>query len=484
MHSWKKRDILEKRQARKSRIAHYKAEIDLNNVLLPRLDKLSQTLSETSSSQASSPRKLFSTEVERLKTNPSPDKPPTDHEKQPTYDDMILDLLLRVYSFAKEAVEKKKGSSEDEETVWTNALVEQIKVHEDGLKERNTELEGLITKEEEDEHKKITSEDMKEGFSSGFVNKAGPSEWEKEEMEEQKKKAALTKPVTTQSIEVLNPSSSSAKPTTTASKPATGPTPDPDDQEAEAMALTQSSAAADDDDEPPELTPSAREFSKLPIKGYDQSFEFILKNPSILRERTTDALLAEAFEAQLRGQATAAKRCVHQGLMIQYCRKLGQDGVRLFFQRMRQAGPQAESVFQNDVNDTYTRMANRCEQIKKEQASAPERETIQLVAEDPSTKIGFNIPDGPPPENLIIEGLEEGQEVDMDEVKAFLQKKWDFWQGFPESLQKAMKSESLDQVNKVLEKMECAEAEDIVGKMQEGGMLSFSESGVRDMTGK
>jgi cell division cycle protein 37 len=140
---------------------------------------------------------------------------------------------------------------------------------------------------------------------------------------------------------------------------------------------------------------------------------------------------------------------------------------------MQQAGPKAEAVFQNDVNDTYNRMATRCTQIKKEQAAAPERETIQLVAEDSTTQIGFNIPDGPPPENLIIEGLEEGQEVDMDEIKAFLQTKWDYWQSFPDNLKAAMQSEKLDAVNKVLENMDLETAEEVVRKMQEGGMLSF-----------
>lgn len=81
------------------------------------------------------------------------------------------------------------------------------------------------------------------------------------------------------------------------------------------------------------MTPSTTAFSRLPIRGYTQSFEFIQKDPSILMEKNTDALLAEAFEAELKGERERAKRCVHQGLMIQYCRKLGKDGVRLFFQR-------------------------------------------------------------------------------------------------------------------------------------------------------
>ena len=150
-----------------------------------------------------------------------------------------------------------------------------------------------------------------------------PSPWEQEESEKKKstsssnnKKASTSKPST--SIEVLNPAASTS-----------GPTPDPDDQESEQIQVPD----IEDTDEPPAMTSSTTAFSRLPLRGYTQSFEFIQKDPSILMEKNTDALLAEAFEAELKGEDERAKRCVHQGLMIQYCRKLGKDGVRLFFQR-------------------------------------------------------------------------------------------------------------------------------------------------------
>lgn len=153
-----------------------------------------------------------------------------------------------------------------------------------------------------------------------------PSPWEQEETEKKaasSKKASSSKPST--SIEVLNPSSDLTSGSGSIST--SGPTPDPDDQEIEQV------PDIEDTDEPPSMTPSTTAFSRLPIRGYTQSFEFIQKDPSILMEKNTDALLAEAFEAELKGERERAKRCVHQGLMIQYCRKLGKDGVRLFFQR-------------------------------------------------------------------------------------------------------------------------------------------------------
>lgn len=198
----------------------------------------------------------------------------------------------------------------------------------------------------------------------------------------------------------------------------------------------------------------------------------------MLAESTTDSLLGEAFEAGLKGDTKRTMQCCHQGLMIQYCRKLGRDGVRLFFDRMINGGPKAEQVFLTDVQQTYERILKRAAEIQADMnKNGAERETIQLVAEDPSTSIGFNIPEGPPPENLVIEGFEsddpEAGQPNIEDIRTFLQLKWDLFDSFPQDLKDAMKTERLDAVNKVLEKMDVQQAEKIVNDMQEGGMLSF-----------
>lgn len=40
-----------------------------------------------------------------------------------------------------------------------------------------------------------------------------------------------------------------------------------------------------------------------------------------------------AFTAQSDGKPKYAKQCVHQSLLLQYCDKLGKDGVAVFFKR-------------------------------------------------------------------------------------------------------------------------------------------------------
>lgn len=61
--------------------------------------------------------------------------------------------------------------------------------------------------------------------------------------------------------------------------------------------------------------------------------QFISENPSVLAERETDGLLVEAFNKQMDGKEQIAKQCVHQALLLQYCRQLGRDGVGIFFKR-------------------------------------------------------------------------------------------------------------------------------------------------------
>jgi len=76
-------------------------------------------------------------------------------------------------------------------------------------------------------------------------------------------------------------------------------------------------------------------------------------------------------------------------------------------------------MFNEDFARTYNRIATRTKEIIAEEAAAGEVEQIQLVAEDPSVNIGFNLPDGPPPADLRVEG-EGSEEMDIEQVSAVL----------------------------------------------------------------
>lgn len=220
------------------------------------------------------------------------------------------------------------------------------------------------------------------------------------------------------------------------------------------------------------------------------------------REGIYDELVIGGFRAAIRGEKKYAKQCIHQALIIQYCDKLGKDGVSLFFKRCvvsgffsRPAGglnnieyvyrmfsgdPRARQVFDNDLKETFNMMMSRAENAKKEEES---KERIQLVAEDPGSTITFNVPEGPPPENIKLEG--PGTEnLDPEEVRKALQARWEIFESFPEVFKNALKTGKLDAVNDVLGDMEVTEAEEVVKFLEIAGILSFSKSGVVDETAK
>jgi cell division cycle protein 37 len=474
---WKQRDIHEKRDLRKQDLSNLKAEREINDKLKPMLDEVTKsTITEGSS--------FYSREVSRL-TAGRAERGNTDGPEGPTSDDMMLSLLLQIKE--EPSIKGKQGGELDA------ALVEKLKEHQGKLSERQKQVISNIDQFEEEDKRKITSDGIREGWSSGYVNK-------EEEIPSSSKSKGKTKETT---IETLNSGSSST------AAPAAETSAAPSDQ------VQKKTSDDDDDEELPTLLPSVAAFAKLPsclpnlpltaaglpnnfnpmrdvkAEPFDIALQHLSKHKEIIREDTsaTDALLVEAFQAQMRGEGALSRKCVEKGLLVQYCNKLGKDGVNLFFQRMRGTGGKAAVVYFNDVLSTYTRIAERCKAIQSEQGSAAAsgagegEEQIQLVAEDPNTIISFEVPEGPPPDKIELDA-ELAEKMDVEQVRAVLQHRWDLYQSFPENFRKALESKSLEEVNKILGSMKVEEAEDIVGKLDQAGILNFSSSEVRDETGK
>jgi cell division cycle protein 37 len=138
----------------------------------------------------------------------------------------------------------------------------------------------------------------------------------------------------------------------------------------------------------------------------------------------------------------------------------------------------AEAVFMDDVDKTYAHLQGRVKRSQEEEKQGG-RETIMLASENEGD-ITFNVPSGPPPDELVMgEGMED---MDVEEVRKALQLRWDIFQTLPENLRTALQTEELAQVNKVLGNMEVAEAEEILERLDMAGIIPFSESGVRDET--
>jgi cell division cycle protein 37 len=114
----------------------------------------------------------------------------------------------------------------------------------------------------------------------------------------------------------------------------------------EAAAVSQPNADSIDDDDHleglPEVTPSLQEFSKLPLWDFERSFQFIQQHRDVYVPGAPDALFLAAYTAQNEGKPKYAKQCIHQSLLLQYCEKLGNDGVGVFFKKyglVNQASP-------------------------------------------------------------------------------------------------------------------------------------------------
>ncbi|KAG1745957.1 Cdc37 N terminal kinase binding-domain-containing protein [Suillus paluster] len=443
---WKQRDIHEKRETRKVKISALHAEIACNGILAPRLRDARSRLAS-----ADGGLKYFQQLVERLQTSPSPEAPPTNAKDQPTYDAMMLSLLLQIWDGAKSL------PADEREAAVLSGLDKHIKA----LTEHTTKLEKDLAEEENEQKKHITSEDIHEGFESKYIPaKPAPPPVKNAKIDVPKK-------TTTTEFEVLNPAASSSK---APSPSAAAPKPSPSDEE------------DDIEEELPELTPSLETFSHLPLWGYEQSFGFIQANRDVVVAGASDALLVAAFRAESKGRFAYAKQCVHQSLLLQYCEKLGRDGVRLFFQKMITGDQRAVPVFVNDVESTYSHLKTRAKAAAAETSEEVQKEQIQLVPENPSASISFNVPDGPPPEDLRLEGPGT-EDLEVEQVRKALQMRWDVFEGFPEDLKAALKVGTLEEVNKVLGSMDVSVAEDVVEKLDMAGIMSFVAGGVRDETG-
>ena len=441
----KQNQIHQERLSRKHRIVTLKYERVINDGLLARIDALLKSL-ESHKAEVESKQEagevdevVFDALMEvtgdgSLGSDNPPSPPEGVHTGQelPSFSKMMGALVDQV----KEEIDSKHKSSEGPER-YTH-FVKEIKSHQDKVNGLQRDLNADLTLQEKAEAGKITSDSIHEGFNSSYIAKPEPAA----------PAASTVQP------ELLNPGHKSKND----------------------GAIT-SGAEADveddlDEDADIEASATAKRFAKFAMGDYAGSLEFIGRNPAILSEKETDGLLVEAFNAQSdaqgqKSQEDYARQCVHQALLLQYCRQLGKDGVGLFFKRIQTPGHQARKLFLDDVNSTYARIRSRTAEIAREREAdggSSDKEQIQLHAVDPNTQINIVTP--PPADQCTTDDERAARAI---------------YDSFPPGLQRALASESLDEVNKVLGKMSVDEAEQVVEQLGNGGMLSLEE-GVIDAT--
>ncbi|KAI9047995.1 hypothetical protein LZ554_007793 [Drepanopeziza brunnea f. sp. 'monogermtubi'] len=435
----KQNQIHQARFERKNQIETYKYERIINDGLLKRINALLAALqSHNKEIQSRSPDELvFQAIMESVSASEGDQPPPPPvgvhtQEKEPTsYSKMMAALVDQV----KSKVDEEKPADADR----FEAYVKEITSHKTKVEGLQKQLLAELNRLEVEEAKKITSEGLHDGFNSSHVTKADTLASTTE--------VKKTKSDKIQAVEVLNPNALAAR--------------DPDSTQSSGADADVDEPNADEEDEEMEPTEMGKAFSKIKIGDYRASLQYISAHPAVLAERETDALLVMAFNNCMDGKEDFARQCVHQGLLLQYCRALGKDGVGLFFKRITTQGHQAQKVFFDDVNSTFQKIKYRSKELEKQRAQQEAEgsggvEQIQLHAVDPGTSINITIP--------------PATSENPEKVKAR-----ELFEAFPPGLQKALKSGSLDEVNKVLGKMSVEEAEEVVAQLGEGGMLSLEE---------
>ncbi|KAI0159359.1 hypothetical protein BJ166DRAFT_329246 [Pestalotiopsis sp. NC0098] len=416
----KQNQIHAERQQRKLHIETLKYERQINDGLIKRITGLLNSLkSHASEAETRNPAEVaFQAVMESAPSSEAEDKPPqrpegvhSEVENPPTYTKMMATLLDQV----NKALDEKKPDNRYQ------AMIEEIGDHLAKVEDLQKQLHVKLAELEKADSGKITSDSYQTGFNSSHVAKSKPEEAGEKKKEEK--------------VELLNPKFDINNPNS----------------------LSESESRGDDDEV--EASSDAKTFAKIKANDYRESNNFISSHPQILSEKEQDGILMLAFDAQLEGKDDFARNCVHQSLLVQYCRALGKDGVALFFKRITTKGHNAQDVFFKDVQDTYMRIRNRCREINAERAAGgndEEREQIQLHAVEPGTVINIKVPpkDSQDPEE---------------------QKCREIFESFKPDVKKALETGSLDKVNEVLGKMKIAEAEALVGLLSEAGVLSMEE---------
>ncbi|RDW59772.1 putative Hsp90 co-chaperone Cdc37 [Coleophoma cylindrospora] len=426
----KQNQIHQERSQRKNQIETFKYERLINEGLLKRINGLLEALqSHRADAEKRAPDELmFQAVMESAGDDHPPPRPAGVHSQEselPTYSKMMAVLIDQV----KTKVDEDKPENKYE------AYVAEVKEHAAKIEGLQLKLDEELKKLEAEEGRKITSEGLHTGFDSSHVSKSA--------------EPAPKKTEKVQAVEVLNPHALAKNHS--------------DGQQSSGVDADVDEPLDDDDDEAEvEASELGKKFGQIKMGDYQSCLQFISQHPEVLAERETDGLLVLAFNSAIAEKYDFARQCVHQALLLQYCRALGgRDGVGLFFKRITTQGHQAQKVFFDDVNSTFARIKSRSKEIEAQRAREEADgsggvEQIQLHAVDPGTTINIQVP--------------PAESEDPEVVKAR-----EIFNAFPPGLRRALETGSLDEVNKVLGKMSVEQAEEIVAQLSEGGMLSIEE---------
>lgn len=289
----KQQQIHMEREQRRMQIESYKYSRLVNDGMLKRIDNLVAILRDQRDSGKSPDEVIMKALLDcTSSSDDTPPPPPEGMYKDVKDNQRYSQMLSALADQVKKEVDERKPQNLYEAYITS---IEGHKTKVENLQEESAKKLDELYQQEKD---KITSENLHTGFDSSHVSKSKPAE-----LPSNNDKSTSN---TTSEVELLNPGASSSANQTAENQS------DPNDLK---------------------VTDMGREFSKISMKNYGALMNFILTHRVILTEQKTDELLLLAFDAQIEGDEEYARQCVHNGLLLQYCRSLGPDGTSLFFKR-------------------------------------------------------------------------------------------------------------------------------------------------------
>ncbi|QLL31928.1 hypothetical protein HG536_0C00950 [Torulaspora globosa] len=416
---WKQQSIHEKRLKRNQDIKNLETQINMYASLNRRVDKLLENLKDSDLVVKDTLAKFLNANFDKheksMGDNVDPDIP--------SYNEMVEDLFEQLERDAKnEGKDPKDGAVIRQLVLKHRQKIDNVTV------EAKKKLEQLYI----EKNSSISSEDIKPGFDSGFMNKKESAVEEKvaENLQKAAAKTGIGSPVP-------------------------------------AVDLPSLPANFIEYEDVMELAPETEAFGEIASSDYAKSEEYLLKHMPIISEQQKDALMMKAFEYQMKGDEESTYRVIHQSELIAYIREIYdmkkitglvssemEQVIEMFFERVvRGSNLAGKQSFLQSVQAKFDHVKNRVRVMEQEHENEQEGvETIELKSLDESTELEVNLPD-----------FKSEDPAEVKRVEAF--------QKLPQAMQDAIKTKNLDKVNEVFAEIPIKEAEEYLELFNEADII-------------
>ncbi|ODV63824.1 Hsp90 co-chaperone CDC37 ASCRUDRAFT_24138, partial [Ascoidea rubescens DSM 1968] len=455
---WKQRDIHEKRAKRNIEIKTLNIQNQMYINLNKRVDLMLEKLNEDQLYSTSERNSFLNAHFDPKEKNKSEDM-----EDSPTYNEMIEDLFLQLMSDLKKDYPSVNDQSEKKQILRSLVINHRKKI--DDVHGKN--MAKLKTLEEEAKAH-ITSDDIHTGFDKAVFNK------DKFDLKPPSQSQTSSTSISTDKTKLESPA-------TTATSVSTPDVP--------SASKTNDHQFHEDNFE---ILPDTQIFGDIDPDNYIASAKFLNAHPWIISENQKNALLMKAFKYQFDGDFEKARQMVHQSSILLFVATLAgpsndnstinnSNYKKIYFNRqkiIKQLIPKimnsspARYNFLKDVEETYTHIKNRCEYMhannevfddspSKNQSDDAEDdeaegvETIQLKSMDPDSELVVTLPS---------EFSDDPKEIE----------KCKYFNQIPIIMQKALKTQSLIEINKVFENIPINEANEILDLFDKCGCISVA----------